>query len=75
MLSSVSASPHAKNSHAPWVPSSRLNTKPANAGKMAPSAMEMISVRRWDDKPIAAGTYLPESITVYITICDDSYKQ
>ena len=36
---------------------------------------EMISVRRWDDKPIAAGTYLPESITVYITICDDSYKQ
>ena len=36
---------------------------------------EMISVRRWDDKPIKAGTYLPESITVYITICDDSYKQ
>ena len=35
---------------------------------------EMISVRRWDNKPIQAGTYLPESITVYITICDDSYK-
>ena len=35
---------------------------------------EMISVRRWDDKPIKAGTYLPEDIIVYITICDDSYK-
>ena len=36
---------------------------------------EMISVRRWDDKPIQAGTYLPESIPVYIVICDDSYKE
>ena len=36
---------------------------------------ELISVRRWDNKPIQAGTYLPESIIVYITVCDDSYKQ
>ncbi|MBQ2138901.1 MAG: PASTA domain-containing protein, partial [Erysipelotrichaceae bacterium] len=35
---------------------------------------DMISVRRWDDKPIKAGTYLPEDITVYITINDDAYK-
>ena len=35
---------------------------------------EMISVRRWDDKPIRAGTYLPEDIVVYIVICDDSFK-
>ncbi len=35
---------------------------------------EMILVRRWDDKVIKAGTYLPEDITVYITICDDSFK-
>ncbi|MCR4632994.1 MAG: PASTA domain-containing protein [Erysipelotrichaceae bacterium] len=36
---------------------------------------DVISVRRWDNKPVKAGTYLPESITVYIEICDDSYKQ
>lgn len=35
---------------------------------------DTISVRRWDDKPIRAGTYLPEDIIVYIVICDDSYK-
>lgn len=35
---------------------------------------EMISARRWDDKPIQAGTYLPEDILVYVVICDDSYK-
>lgn len=34
----------------------------------------MISIRRWDDRPIRAGTYLPEDITVYIVICDDSFK-
>ena len=35
---------------------------------------ELISVRRWDNKPIKAGTYLPENIILYITVCDDSYK-
>ena len=35
---------------------------------------ELISVRRWDNKQIKAGTYLPEDIILYITICDDSYK-
>ena len=34
---------------------------------------KMISVRRWDDRPIAVGTYLPQDITVYIVICDKSY--
>ena len=36
---------------------------------------QMISVRRWDDRPIKAGSYLPEDIPVYIVICDDSYKE
>ena len=35
---------------------------------------DVISVRRWDNKPIKAGTYLPENIILYITVCDDSYK-
>ena len=35
---------------------------------------EVISARRWDNKPIKAGTYLPEDIVVYITVSDDSYK-
>ena len=35
---------------------------------------DVISVRRWDDKPLQAGTYLPEDITLYITVCDDSFK-
>ena len=35
---------------------------------------DVISARRWDNKPIKAGTYLPEDIVVYITVCDDSYK-
>ena len=34
---------------------------------------EVISARRWDNKNIIAGTYLPEDITVYIVVCDDSY--
>ena len=36
---------------------------------------DVISARRWDDKPLIAGTYLPEDITVYVYVCDDSYKQ
>jgi beta-lactam-binding protein with PASTA domain len=35
---------------------------------------ELISVRRWDNKTIKSETYLPEDIILYITICDDSYK-
>ena len=36
---------------------------------------EVISARRWDNKNINAGTYLPEDITLYIVVCDDSYKK
>ena len=36
---------------------------------------DVISARRWDDKPIQAGTYLPEDIILYISVCDDAYKE